>query len=785
MNLAKYMWQFEDRPQLTQEQLNKFSQAGLNLTPAFLRLCLQRGLNSPEAIKNAINQNPTIYHDPFLLYQMDVAVDRIERAIADQELITIYGDYDADGITSTLILFESLEAIGANVNYYLPNRLVDGYGPNLERYEQLIQEGTQLILTCDNGVSGHEALAYAMDAGVDVIVTDHHQFQEKLPVAYAIIHPQHPQGDYPFSELSGAGVALKLVSALIDEIPAEALELAAIGTVADLVSLTDENRTIVINGLNRLRETQREGLRKLFEQQKVDISNLQVDDIGFLIGPRLNAVGRLGDPTPGLELLRSFDPIEASQYVDFINQKNDERKKIVNNIAVEVESRISQYDKIPDIIIESDANWPAGVLGIVASRIVERYHRPAIIFQKIEADKVYKGSGRSIEAIDLFDTLSQVSNQIKYFGGHSQAAGLTVDFEQWENFTTTLLAVVESKSATISYTPSLTINLSLGLSDVSNQFIEEVDLLGPFGIDNPKPIFAFENVTIDQLRWIGTEQQHLKLLLAENQASKDPSVLNAIGFNCKADYQYLQLSNQISIVGKLAINEWQQTRTPQLMIKDIGMNGSQWVDKRGSQIPTDFFNYQHTLYVFEHQPIFDVYREKISKTSYAIRYSDLKQISTLINNNEIKYLAIVEPPKKIELLEELLLIQFWETVYLGSYTKESKYLLGLPTRDETAIVYRWIQKNKAIDAKNVVRVLNNETQIPLTKIKLILKLFFQASFVTMNGGRLLFNENIKQKVDLANLPAMHEFRESMKVEELLNFQSLNQVKKTLEKEEQR
>lgn len=774
-----------DESPASRQQIVALQEAGLNYTPAFLRLCIQRGLTSPEAIRRATDQAPQTFHDPFLLYQMDKVVERLEQAIGEQELITIYGDYDADGITSTLILYEALESIGANVNYYLPNRLIDGYGPNIERYKQLIEEGTQLILTCDNGIAGHQAIDFAMQAGVDVIVTDHHQMQESLPNAYAIIHPQHPLGDYPFKDLSGAGVALKVVAALTDEVPAEALELAAIGTVADLVSLTDENRTIVINGLNRLRVTQREGLRQLFKEQSMALSEIQVDEIGFIIAPRLNAVGRLGDPTPGLELLRTFDPDEARQYVNLINEKNDERKQIVNAIVNEVEQRIANYDEIPAVIIEYDEKWPAGVLGIVASRLVEQYQRPAIIFQYISEQNVYRGSGRSIESINLFEALTQVSQHIKYFGGHSQAAGLTIDANTWTVFKTALMALDVFKSDLKEQAPALKISLALTIDEISNQLIEEIDLLGPFGTDNPKPIFVIKEASIDQLRWIGTQQQHLKLLLSQKNKDGILSTLNVIGFNCKTDYQHLQQTDLISIVGDLTINEWQQNKTPQLKIKDIGFEGSHWVDKRGSQIPDDFFSYENTVYLFEHTSIYQSYQKRISKSSVALLYKDVELITLQQLNVQqtLSNVAIVEPPSTFKPLKNIINIANWQTVYVGSYIQESKYLLGVPSREETTRVYRWIQQYQPLDMKNQMGRLSQQTQLPKTKIKLILKLFFQAKFVTIQDGHLFLEVNTKQKVDLQKLPAMDEFRESMQVEACLNYQSINQVKNTLEKEE--
>ena len=389
--MAQFDWQI--RPEFNRDASKSILDNNEStFSSTFLRLCSIRGITSSEELIEKTNQKPQLYHDPFLLFEMDKTIERIQKAIEEFEPILIYGDYDADGITSTLVMYETLETIGANVHYYLPNRLTDGYGPNKARWSELVNElDIRLIITVDNGVAGFEAVDAMNDIGVDCIITDHHELQSELPNAFSIIHPKHPSGQYPFPELSGAGVALKVVSALLGEVPTEAVELAAIGTVADMVSLTDENRTIVLSGLTLIKDSMRVGLQLLLQNEKVNLDNLTSETIGFIIGPRLNAVGRLGDPTPGLELLKTLDISEAESLLEIVNEKNRERKSITENITIEIENRMAQYDSIPNIIIEADKDWPAGVLGIAASRLVKKYQRPAIVFQYIEEKKQYKG----------------------------------------------------------------------------------------------------------------------------------------------------------------------------------------------------------------------------------------------------------------------------------------------------------------------------------------------------------------------------------------------------------
>ena len=294
-------------------------------------LLWQRNIRTAEALDAFLSTDLQYLHDPFLFHDMDKAVERIHEAILNGERILIYGDYDADGITSTTVLKETLELLGAEAEYYLPNRFSDGYGPNITVYQDKIAAGTQLIITVDNGVSGHEAIAYAQGQGVDVIVTDHHELPAELPEAFAIVHPRHPEGNYPFGDLAGVGVAFKVACALLEEVPVELLDLVAIGTIADMVSLTDENRLLVSNGLKMIQQTDRLGLNELLTVSGLKKRTVNETDIGFAVGPRLNAIGRLEDPNPAVRLLTTFDEEEAVTLAKTLDTINQQRKTLINH----------------------------------------------------------------------------------------------------------------------------------------------------------------------------------------------------------------------------------------------------------------------------------------------------------------------------------------------------------------------------------------------------------------------------------------------------------------------
>lgn len=785
MNLAKYQWNVAADPADVDEQVKQLQAAGLDYSPAFLRLCIRRGYTTPDAIREATNQEPQLYHDPFSMYQMDIAVERLQTAVENQSAILIYGDYDADGITSTLILYEALESLGANIQYYLPNRLTDGYGPNLERYQAFIEQGIELILTCDNGVAGHEAIAYAQAQGVDVIVSDHHEMQDTLPNAFAIIHPRHPQGEYPFGDLSGAGVALKIASALLDEIPTEAVELAAIGTLCDLVSLTDENRTIVIGGLNLIGHTQRIGLQLLFKELKINTEEITADTIGFMVGPRLNAMGRLGDATPGLELLKTLDEAEAVELVQLLNETNQKRQSLVKNISAEVEARIETQGTVPFALLEADQAWPAGVLGIVASRLVDKYQRPAILFQFDPEKGQYKGSGRSIQQVNLFEWLNEVSDYILYYGGHSQAAGLTVEASQWEAFKTAFLAQAEAHKELLGQSPTIEVDGSYQTDELTEKFIREIQLLGPFGMDNPQPKVMLEACTIKEKRVIGSDKQHVKLLVTTGDKA---TPLNTIGFSMAEQFAGVEQGASLYLVGALDLNEWRQVITPQMKIDDMGMQGVHWVDYRSSKVAPNLLQYEDCLYVFRHKGLAQHYKSLLRPSSRGVLYQELFDEHGQLKEplKQWQYLAIMEPPKYIEELKQIVQEDNWRSIYLGAFIQESKYTVGEPTREEFGHLYRWIQNQGNFNVRQSLAKMSQQLKISETKLKHMIVVFFEAEFVTIKDGFVSYEPTaVKKKVDLLSLPAMQQYRQEMQSESLLNYQTLNDVKRYFEEIEEK
>ncbi|MFT8882337.1 MAG: single-stranded-DNA-specific exonuclease RecJ [Lentilactobacillus hilgardii] len=366
---SKFKWQIKQNTD--PQQVQALSEA-LKIDPLIASILLQRGVSTEEAAQDFLTPSSKDFHDPYLMHDMKKGIARIQHAVENEEQITVYGDYDADGITSTTIMYEVLNDLGANVDYYIPNRFSDGYGPNVDAFEKIINNGTTLIITVDNGVAGNEAIDVANSLHCDVLVTDHHSLPEVLPNAYAIIHPRVKNQEgraYPFGDLSGAGVALKVAQALMEDLPIDLIDVAAIGTVADIVSLKDENRAIVKFGLNAIRNTQRPGLLALIKAADIDLSKFDEQDIGFGIAPRLNSLGRIDDANIGVELLSTFDDQKATELAKFADHQNDSRKSLVDEFyqqAVQmVESSGDAKNRSTLVVVGDD--WHQGVLGIVAS----------------------------------------------------------------------------------------------------------------------------------------------------------------------------------------------------------------------------------------------------------------------------------------------------------------------------------------------------------------------------------------------------------------------------------
>lgn len=768
MSLGNYEWRLKESAE--EEKIASLAKK-LNLSFNLIRLCVERGQDSVDKIHEFLSPNPQLIHDPYLMHDMGKAVQRIQDAIENGELIYIFGDYDADGITSTTILYETLEMLGAQVSYYLPNRFKDGYGPNIRAFQEAIDEGNTLIITVDCGITAHESVVFAMENGCDVILTDHHEIPDEIPKAYAVVHPRHPDADYPCRDLSGAGVAFKLAQALLGEFPEEMVELAAIGTIADLVSLTDENRTIVKLGISQMKQTQRMGLISLFEKLAVKTEQLDEKTIGFQIAPRLNALGRLGDATPGVQLLTTFDEEEANQIVSFMQNENEKRQSIVNQIVEEAKPFIETQKDQP-LLLLAHKGWHEGVLGIVASRIVEQTGKPTLVLSISEDGLTAKGSGRSVGEFNLYDALTSVKDQLVKFGGHHMAAGLTIETVLLPSIMNGLESYAQKYLDLLKAKPILNVDEWIAMEDVDVNWIESLSSLKPYGTDNDEPVVAIKGIDVQSVQLLGADKNHLKVVLKD----KTNHSLQALAFGKGNWSDSLQPGTPVQVVGTLEINEWQNNRLPQLMVKDIDVEGSIIIDWRTSKISNAHLSIENALYLVTNPEYIVELEKRIPNSSKAI------ELETYIQGKEesnVKFFVLFDLPKSMEVVQSFFKISGDKPLYIILYTKKSIMTMGIPDKAKFGLVYKYIQSHSSIPYNEQLVAVAHYLKIPLEQFRVILKVFFELEFVKIVDGQLMIHESPKTN-NLEESTVLSSLKEQLLLEQKFNYSQFQEMKRWID-----
>ncbi|WP_105995571.1 single-stranded-DNA-specific exonuclease RecJ [Staphylococcus agnetis] len=705
---SKYKWVTKKTDNVITEDTIK----AFNITPLMQSILESKGITSYEDIDQMLNTK-TVTHDTARLSDIQRATNRIQQAINEEEPILVYGDYDADGVTSTSILVQTLKKLGAVVGWYIPNRFSEGYGPSEVAFKNAYDEGVKLIITVDNGIQGHHEIDMVQQLGVDVIVTDHHEMGDTLPNAYAIIHPMHPDYDYPFQYLCGAGVALKLAQHLLDDIPDYFWVYAMIGTIADLVPMRDENRSIVRKGLKLINHDMPVALKALLNEANYDDA-VNEETIGFTIGPRLNAVGRLDDASLAAELLMTNDEDEAQFLAEQVEHFNQERKTIVQ--AVTEEAMIMAQAQVAEgqcFLVLYQEDWHEGILGIVASRIVESYQRPTMILNIDHEKQHAKGSARSISQISMFELLSTQADLIDKFGGHHAAAGLTLPIENVESLKQALNEVMKNQYKEDALQPEKYIDAAVALDTVTVENIASLERLRPFGMQFERPLFQLNHLTIQQARAIGQQQNHLKISFVEQK-------LQGLFWNEGSRIHEIMPNQHINAIGELQINEWNGNRTPQLIVTDIHSNERQMFDYRSKNKKLPQF-------------------ETTSNTCYLIHPSSDKR-----NQHEYYYgepipndyekCVFLELPLTIDDFKESLQHISASQVYVQFTHQKSIYFEGLPKIDTFKKCYKLLYQQKEIDLTkkglNMSRFLQIEPQL----LKFILKVFLDLQFITQNNG---------------------------------------------------
>ena len=510
-------------------------------------------------------------HNPFLLPGMDTAVGRIVRAIESGERIAVFADYDADGIPGGALLYKLLIENGATVLAYIPDREKEGYGLNNAAIDSLKQRGVTLIITVDLGVTNRDQVAYARSIGIDTIVTDHHHIEsERIPIdAIAVIHPALPGSKYPFNGLAGGGVAWKFAQAVAVTTGKPGvnqlkwwLELAAISTVCDIVPLQGENRTIVHFGLKVLAKTKNPGLLALYRTGSIQPELVSEQTIGFQIGPRINAPGRMDSATAAFELLTESDPSKVSQLALAIEQQNTQRKGALEQIFQSALLQVNAYgDSLPAAIVLVGKGWSPGLIGLAASRLIERVHRPVILLGD-DGSGVLKGSGRSIETFNLLGAIAAQRELLTSYGGHEKAAGLQITREKFEEFQERFIQYVSENTREEDLVPTIRADAVIAPNELTDDLLDSFKLFAPFGNANPHPSFIVEPLEIADIHLLGATKDHLKLRFKGTD-------MTAIGFRFTDHADRWNVGDTVSIFGSPDWNEWQGKRTVELTMKDI------------------------------------------------------------------------------------------------------------------------------------------------------------------------------------------------------------------------
>ncbi len=529
-------------------------------------ILINRGIDNEEKIRQFLEPTRQDFYNPYLMKDMEIAVERIVKAIESQEKVIIYGDYDVDGITSTTVLKKFLKDLGLEVSYYIPNRLNEGYGLNNKAIEKIVNEGYSLMITVDCGISAIEEIDYANSLGLETIVTDHHEPGEVLPKALAVVDNKRKDSTYPFRDLAGVGVAFKLTQALgmklelKEEAYLKYLDIVCVGTISDIVPLVDENRVITKLGLLLVRQTKNMGLKSIINSS--GYNKIDSNTISFGVAPRINACGRMGKAEEALELLLSTDIYEVNELTKKLNEHNRERQEIEKSIYESAVEKIEKnhLDENRTIVVGGE-DWHHGVIGIVSSKITDMYFKPSILLS-FEENGTGKGSGRSIPGFDLHQALTKCQDTLEKFGGHSMAVGVTIKKENLEKFREEFEKVA-AEEKTEDIVPILNVDSKIDLNSVDKDVIESLKALEPFGEANKMPIFAFKNLRIDSIRAL-SEGKHLKLTLKE-----DNIIINAIGFNMGELAEEYRIGDKIDVAGVLEINTFNGVDNLQINIKDV------------------------------------------------------------------------------------------------------------------------------------------------------------------------------------------------------------------------
>ncbi|HEX6923248.1 MAG TPA: single-stranded-DNA-specific exonuclease RecJ [Bacillales bacterium] len=733
----------------------------IGTSPLVAQLLLNREIRTAEQARRFLNISDQEFYDPYLMKGMEESVNRIKKAVKNGERILVFGDYDADGVSSTAVMVSALKEIGAQVDYYIPNRFTEGYGPNVPALQKAKEEGISLVVTVDTGISAVDEADAAREMGLDFVITDHHQPPPVLPDAYSIINPHQKNCLYPFKELSGAGVALKVAHALLGREPEHFLDFAVLGTIADLVPLTEENRLLAVRGLSALERSDKPGIQALLKIAGVQDRKLSAEDIGFALGPRLNAAGRLDSAQPAVQLLLAEDSNEAEELANDIDRINRERKALVKEIAEEAVSEIK--DSFPpeenSVFVIAREGWNPGVIGIVASRLINLYNRPTIVMGIDPETGLAKGSARSIEGFDMFENLSECRDLMEAFGGHPMAAGMTVKVENLDELRARLNQQAAETLTEEDFIPANQIDLTCRVSDISLELIEDLQRLAPFGTANPKPKVMIEDAPFANMKQIGSDRKHLKVVFKDNGVQ-----LDGIGFQFGHLFQEISAGSNVSAIGELQINEWNGFRKPQLLLEDMAVSHWQLYDCRsGRDLQKQFDSLPNDKLLF-----IAFRRETIEAEQFAgwaqpiVCLADEMPDQLDFNG---RYAVLLDLPYDKADLEALFTeASMPERIYAVFHHQDEHFFSGVPSRPQFKWFYAFLLKRKSFDLGRYAQSLAEAKGWSKETVMFMAEVFSELNFISVDNGLI----SLQESPDKRDLSDSSIFRNKQQLAELEN-----------------
>ncbi|SHJ87529.1 single-stranded-DNA-specific exonuclease RecJ [Tepidibacter formicigenes] len=779
----------------------------LNISKAISQVIRNRGIINLDDIKTFINPSLEYLHDPFLLKDMDKAVNRIKKAIKNNENIWIYGDYDVDGVSSTSILLIYFKSIGYEVNYYIPNRLEEGYGLNIEAIDYIKEKDANLIITVDCGITSVDEVNYINSLGIDVIITDHHECKEEIPSALAVVNPKREDCNYPFEVLCGCGVALKLIQALTPKDEFEYsiynyLEIVTLATICDIVPLIGENRILVKNGLKVMENSRNIGIKSLIKVCGLDEKKINSSHIGFGLGPRINASGRMGYSDLGVKLFTEEDEDKAFEIAKVLEEKNIERQLIESKIYKEAEDMILSDERYKNekVLVLASPKWHHGIIGIVASKITEKYYKPTILLA-IE-DGEAKGSARSIEGFNIFEALLLNEDILNKFGGHEQAAGLSLDENKIPILREKINSCADFKLSSEDMIENIKVEFELPQEDIDFNLINELDNLEPFGMNNPSPKFLIRNLEIIDIRTVGREREHLKLTL------RGKTNYDCIGFNMGHFINKFISGDKVDVVFALDENEYKGNKKIQFILKDTRLFYPKNITKNNNFIKLFKYINPINLDYYKNENINIIPKKEINSLEYI-------KDNTLILVNSIQNLA--KAVSDISLLDidyninfnyemekdkstQIILFPHIDKINFKRYNSIVLYDF-LYTLDDYSFIYKNVDENTKIiknykkeDINNLDYIVNNliPSRQELVNIYKILKThkhlditFEDIEFIfglniikVLNGLKIFKDVNLLdfKMEDKINITLLPQPKEKVDLNTSLTLNNLNKFK---------